>query len=133
MISQTITSGLNIFENCRKTYELLITWVSVEAIRIHSMITIYNRSSIHNIVIIAHVAVHRHFEVCNTKTSCIIIMLAELLALKLGIDVVVKGTISAIFPTRFQSPQFWLKTRNRCQNCYSYGNLNLFHMIILQE
>ena len=91
----------SIVEKCRKTYKLLITWVSVEAIRIHVMTTIYNRIRRHNIVIIAHVAVHRHFEVCNTKTSCIPIMLAKLLALKLGIDVVVKGTVSAILLTRF--------------------------------
>ena len=89
MISFNIPSIFYIFENCRKTYKLLITWVSVETIRVHSMTIILIKSRLHNIVIIAHVAVHRHFEVCNTKTSCIPIMLAKLLALKLGIDVIV--------------------------------------------
>ena len=89
MISFNIPSVFYIVENCRKTYKLLITLVSVETIRIHGMTTIFITIRSHNIVIIAHVAVHRHFEVCNTKTSCIPVMLAKLLALKLGIDVVV--------------------------------------------
>ena len=70
MILLTIPSVFYIVENCRKTYKLLITLVSVETIRIHGMTTIFITRRIHNIVIIAHVTFHRHFEVCNTKTSC---------------------------------------------------------------
>ena len=89
MISFNITSVFYIVKNCRKTYKLLITLVSVETIRIHEMITIFITRRRHNIVIIAHVAFHRHFEVCNTKTSCKPSMCAKLLAFLLGIDVVV--------------------------------------------